>query len=179
MSDSIGPVSEAASGRPTVNVKLQQAYDVRVSLEFRPAGEIPVSRAVGCRPRQGGERVDKQPLDLPEEIRGRLKEIDGRLIGWLAKDEGNRHAFVSDPLGALRESGIELDRADLKALSRAREEAGRSVAVTPGLQLREVGAVAKTKGRIRPVGGAKEARSWSPPQLPDDDCGCEDREGEA
>lgn len=159
--------------RPTVSVTMHQAYDLNVTVELLPARKIPSLRAAGCQPRQGAERAEKDPLELPESTRRWLVDVNDRVIAWLARDEGNRKAFVSDPIRALQDAGVEMDRTHFKALARARESIGMAEAVPPGLQLGSVRATAKKKGRVKAVEAA--ASEWSPPKLADpddDDCGC-------
>ena len=45
------------------------------------------------------------------------------MVAWLAKDAGNARRFLANPVAAMREAGVELSRADEKALARAGEAA--------------------------------------------------------
>lgn len=171
------------STRPTVNVKTHEAYDLNVTVEFLPTRKIPQTRVAHCQPRQGAERVRRDPLDLPEETRDWLVSINDAVIAWLARDERNRKAFIADPVRALGDIGVEMDRTHLKALARARETIGMGEAAAPGLQLRSVRATAKKTGRVKPVDTATSA--WSPPKLREDEdaaaedgCGCKHEEKE-
>jgi hypothetical protein len=160
--------------RPTVHVRMHEAYDLNVTVEILPAREIPGLSVAGCQPRQGVERVEKDPLELPEETRDWLLAANDLVIGWLARDEGNRRTFLADPLGALSEAGVEMDRAHIKALARTRESIGLAEAISPGLQLRSARATAKKTGRVKRLD--PRGSTWVAPKFPgESDDGDDDR----
>lgn len=172
MSDNTRQTEAAA----TVNVKIQQAYDLHVNLKFHPVRDIPGVIRLGCQPRQGGQRIDKNPVDLPEPTRQLLLNASKAMSAWLARDGGNQRAFVADPIAALRSAGIEIDRVHLKAIDRIRENIGQSFAVTPGLQLRSVKTNASKNGRVPAVD--TESSHWTPPATPPtEDCSCDHNPG--
>lgn len=159
--------------RATVAASLQQAYDLNLKVTFLPSRKIPPTFHLGCQPRQGAQRQDKSPLDLPEPIRRWLVEASPQLVAWLSRDVANTHAFLLDPMAALQQAGLKLDREHAKTLVRLREAAGAGDAVAPGLQLRSV-RVATGKGQVKPP-----STDWTPPPLregddanDDRDCGC-------
>jgi len=167
--------TSAVAEYPKVNVTMQQAYDLTMSVSFVPSRGIPGVLRLGCQPRQGAERVDEDPLDLPAPTHKWLTDVNKSVIAWLAADEKNQHAFVADPIAALQSAGIPIEREHLKALTRARESVGLSQAVTPGMQLRSIQTKASKSGQVKPVDSA--STNWSPPRTRGDDCGCDDKGG--
>ncbi|MFZ5817346.1 MAG: hypothetical protein ACOY93_18945, partial [Bacillota bacterium] len=131
-----------------MGVKINQAYEVNLNVDILPAGKIPPAVKLNCQPRQGAERVTKDPLELPESTRTWVLEMNQVVTAWLSKDRKNQLLFLADPVGALQKAGIRLDRARLKELARLRESLGTAQAVLPGLQIRSVRTAA-----VKPDGG--------------------------
>lgn len=161
----------------TVSVKIQQAYDLNLTLNLLPARAIPNGLKLACQPRQGAQRIDKDPLDLPEPMSLWLLGVNEHVAAWLASDENNQRAFIANPIAALREAGVPMEREQLKAISRLRQDIGMSQAVVPGLQLRSVQTTASQSGRVKPVDIRRS--DWEPPALRhhDNDCGCGKKPG--
>lgn len=158
-----------AAAAATVQPRAQQAYDLNLSINFVPGRESLATVALGCRPRQGAQRVNVEPVDLPPSARRFLAEINAPMLAWLARDASHQAAFLADPVAALAQAGFKLERADAKAFSRVRESLGAAEAVTPGLQVRSVTLSVDPKGRIKPP--ADDGR-WTPPAT-DHPCDCD------
>lgn len=104
----------------------------------------------------GVERIDDTILGLPMELANVIRPLEPRILSWLSKSKANRLAFFEDPVNALSQAGIKLDRSQQKVLLRVRE--GRLLAdVLPG----------NVKIRTIILGAAKPPRHFSPnPSLP-------------
>ncbi len=173
MSNDVQEVSIAS----TVKATMQQAYDLNLTVNILPSREIPTIRAAGCQPRQGAQRMDKDPLPLPEPTRAWLLDVGRLLVPWLAKDASNQQLFLTDPIQALHRAGVAPERTHIKALSRLREELGMAAAVVPGLQLQSIQTRVRTSGTVRqPESTVSE---WRPPQIETnrEDCGCQGTKG--
>jgi hypothetical protein len=136
MSDDTRPTA------PTVHATRQEAYDLTLRLHLLPAQEI--SRGVE---RRFDQRPQKNPL--PAATRRWLLEAEEHVFAWLSRDGSNLRAFVADPVAALQEAGVSLEREHLTAVTRLRRRIDRSQTVVPGLQLRSVGFTAGTADDTR------------------------------
>jgi hypothetical protein len=146
----------------TLQPRASQAYDLNLKVTFLPGRTgLPVA-ALGCQPRQDGQRVDVPALDLPPSTHRFLQEANATVLDWLARDASHQAAFVADPLAALQQAGLKLARSDAKALARLRDGLASAQAITPGLQLRTLHTAVDPKGRAKP---AQDRPRWSPPDL--------------
>ena len=134
-----------------VKVQMHQAYDLNMTITFAEAEADPGDLKVHCQPRQDAERMDKDPLNLPESTQQGIYEVGPLVNAWLAADENNQHAFLADPKASLSEAGVTVERTQAKALARLRENFGRIQAVVPGLQIRSVRTRVGTAGRQTPT----------------------------
>jgi hypothetical protein len=163
--------------KPTVRIVSQQAYDLSLNVSLLPAGRVPVKFALGCQPRQGGERQNKDALDLPEPTRRFIEAANIRIIEWLSENDAHARAFTADPMAALLGSGLatqmKWERSDLKALARLRSEFAQAQAVVPGLQLRQTTVAVNRSAKISDP--PKEGRFDFPAPRNDKDCGCKDQ----
>ena len=160
-----------AAAAATVQTRAQQAYELHLNLNFVPGRDSLATARLGCRPRQGAQRVEVDPVDLPAPTHAFLHEVNKAMTEWLARDASHQAAFIADPVGAFAKAGIELDRSHAKALMRVRESLGAAEAVAPGLRIMTVRTSANPKGRIKPTDNS--GRGWNAPP-PDDGCGCDD-----
>jgi hypothetical protein len=131
-------MSDDTPTAPTVIVTMQQAYDLTLRLNIRPAREMESRDRRGF----GQRRPERSPL--PAATRQWLLDADERVFAWLASDESNQHAFLADPTAALHEAGVPLEREHLNAVNRLRRSIGRSQTIVPGLQLRSVRSTVQT-----------------------------------
>ncbi len=163
---------------PMVSVKMHQAYDLNLTVNFVPARVIPGVIELGCQSRQGTQRLGKHPLDLPESTRKLLLDANEKVIAWLSQDVKNQYAFLTDPIAALQEAGVAMDRTQAKGLARMRENLGMAQAVVPGLQFRSIHTKVSKTGRVKPVDN--RGSNWVPPKLQEDNnnCDCDNKKGE-
>jgi hypothetical protein len=129
---------DSIPNKPTVRAKRHQAYELNLNVRLLPAGSIPSTIKLACQPRQGAERIQKDPVELPESTRTWLLQVNRLVIAWLQKDPQNQQAFMADPIAAVQAAGVKLDRAQHKELLRLRESFGTAQAVVPGLQIRSI-----------------------------------------
>lgn len=153
---------------PTIAATMQQAYDLTMNVSVIGAKNIPTQILRACRPRQGAEEVDKDPVELAPPLRHWLLEANKAVVAWLARDARNVHAYLADPVAALEQAGVKMEREHQKSLARLREQLGASQAVVPGMQLRSITTKAGAS-RVRPIESANQ------PARADDDCGCDDK----
>jgi hypothetical protein len=95
-----------------------------------------------CQSRTGAPRQETTLGDMPFELGATFKEIEPRVLGWLAESKKNLDAFLADPVGALAKLGVE--RETLKEIVRLR--ADRLAAVRDPLETWD----AKVTFEVRP-----------------------------
>jgi len=106
-------------------------------------------------------------LDLPRDLVDKLKKADKTVIAWLAKDEANARLFMARPAEALAKAGIDLTRADQKAIDRTHREVREVAVVGPGVKVASFTATAFPRGQI---GKIKPGRK--PKDERNDNIGC-------
>jgi len=143
---------EVDSTRAVV-ARIPQGLETKVSVRILPAREIVLDPVrLGCQPRQGASRRDTQPLPLPEGLGDRLKEANRQIVAWLARDVANAAGYMADPVAALGAAGVELSRAEWKALSRTHQAVRDAAMVPPGLELVSEPAIkGVTRGKVGDV----------------------------
>lgn len=151
-----------------VVAKVPQGYETNINVRLVPGQIVGITTVPkGCQSRQGAHRRDVEPLDLPPDLTDKLKQADKAVVAWLAQDEANAKLFMARPAEALVKAGVELTRADQKAIERTNRQVREAAVVAPGVKVAEL-AVATFPhgqvGRIKP--GAK------PQDKPDSNIGC-------
>lgn len=161
------PESTAPSETPVV-ATIQQGYETRLNVRLVRGREADIAvLARGCRPRQGAPRRDADPVALPPTLVDKLRAADAQVVAWLAKDPANARRFFAEPVAALREAGVELDRAEQKHLARAHGAVREASVVAPGVRVERLDVVGHRNGRVGDV------LTPSKPQAGrDDDAGC-------
>lgn len=153
-----------------VVARVPQGYDTRIVVRLVPGRDIRVNPFdIGCQPRQGAPRRDAEAVPLPEDLVHKLRDANKRVVEWLAQDDANARHFMARPVEALLKAGVELTRADQKALERAHQTVRETAVIAPGVRVTRFGATAHPKGR---VGGPKSAPPKSGDKH-DGDCGCD------
>jgi hypothetical protein len=104
-----------------------------------------------CRPR--GDRpqtgFDRPPVaQLSSAVIGKLRDSNDRVMSWLAASEANARSFLENPAAALKEAGVDLTRADEKAIVRAREDLSGATVLPPGTDLTGLTVKAFPKGEV-------------------------------
>jgi hypothetical protein len=142
-----------AAGAEMVVARVPQGFETRINIRFVPGREIRFPLEIfGCQPRQGAPRRDADPVPLPPGLPEKLKEVNRKVVEWLARDRANSQLFLERPVEALMKAGVELTRAEQKALARSHRGVTDSMVVPPGVKVVSLTASAYPKGR---VGGLK------------------------
>jgi hypothetical protein len=159
-----GKVGEVPPSTEAVVAAIPQGFDARIKVRFVHARDIGVMTLdPGCSPRQG---VPGPATVLLPGLVAKLQKADQQVITWLAKDSANAKRFLEQPVAALREAGIELDRSELKALERAHAAVREASVVPPGVTLERLDASAHRTAR---VGDKVPGKKSEPPRS---DRGC-------
>jgi hypothetical protein len=74
-----------------------------------------------CTSRTGAPRQESSLGTLSEDLKQVLFDAEPQILRWLTASQDHVEAFVQDPIGALVQVGVELDRSQQKALLRERE----------------------------------------------------------
>jgi hypothetical protein len=141
------------AGGELVVGKVPQGYATNINFRLvRGVGFDRVAELRGCQPRQGAPRRNTELVDLPAEVVAKLKEADQTVVAWLAEDEANAKRFLSQPALALVEAGVDLSRAEQKAIARSHRQVKEATVVPPGVKVGEIGASGYPRGKVGKVG---------------------------
>ena len=161
--------SPTAGDEVTKVVKANVPQDTQASFNLRivPGRSLKGALEVQpyCKPRGHAHGWTPGTLGIDSALLATLAKADKAMVAWLGRDNENARRFLANPVAAMREAGVELSRADEKALARAAEAAGAVRTVGPGVDVASVTVKAFPNGRIGAVG----------PRKPDgkaDDFGC-------
>lgn len=142
------------AGEPTVGTAqpiraiVQPGFDAKVSIRIVPGKDIftePPRPA--CRPR-GDRPYGIRPLPYTPDLVVKLTEANAGVSAWLAKDESNARAFLDNPVAALAEAGVDLTRAEAKAVSRTHALLKEDAVLPPGAQISTLDVVAVKRGKV-------------------------------
>jgi hypothetical protein len=148
--------------------KVPQGYETNINVRLVPGRDLDVTTILKrCRPRRGAPRRDAEPLDLPPDLIDKLKNADKVVIAWLAQDEANSRLFMAQPAEALLKAGVNLTRADQKAIERTHREVREAMVVGPGVKVTEFTVAAYPRGRIGQI-----KTGTKPQDKPDGNIGC-------
>ena len=155
---SVATTSAESVGK-VLQAQVAQTYDAKFNVRIVPARTLVDTAVVRphCKPR--GNRQGWTGPNISTGLIGALAKADKAVIGWLARDKANAQRFLADPLGALRDAGVNLDRAKLKELARSRSAAETTQVVPPGVTVTDVAAEAFPNGR---VGGVNVPKPGGP-----------------
>ena len=153
-----------------VRAKVPQGYESKVNVRFVPGRFRLPPFIIGCQPRQGAPRRDVDLLPLPKTLVDKLQDVNIRVVEWLSREPANANLFLTRPVEALLKAGVELTRAEQKALIRTFNAANEERVIPPGVKLADLSAIAAPKGRV-------SDRPGRPKQKPHDgNCGCGGKE---
>lgn len=170
------PAAEAASADPPTHPvigRVPQGYDHAITVRIVPGlASHFTGQLFGCQPRQGAPRRDADPVPLPAPLLVKLGEANRRIVAWLAQDPANAAHFLARPVEALARAGVELSRAEQKALGRLHEAATETRVVAPGVRITRLAVAANAKGRVPDPEQAPRKR----PDSREKDCGCDGKD---
>lgn len=147
-----GSDNASANGRQVLVAKVPQGYEANINIRLVPARDIRFTpEALGCKPRHGAVRRDTDPVALPESLPIKFKEANKKVAAWLAQEPANAKLFLERPVDALAKAGVDLTRAEIKALTRARRSADEAAVVAPGVKIVTLSASGYTSGRVGTV----------------------------
>lgn len=137
--------------------KVPQGYETNINMRLVPGRDLEITPIPKrCRPRKGAPRRVAKPLYLPPDLIDKLKNADKAVVAWLAQDQANARLFMARPAEALVKAGVDLTRADQKAIDRTHGEVEQAAVVGPGVKVVNFTTAAFPRGhigKIRP--GAK------------------------
>jgi hypothetical protein len=148
--------------------QVPQGFTTKINVRLIPGKDIRIMPwDMGCQPRLGATRRDADPLALPGSLVGKLREANAKMLEWLSQDAAHARLFLEQPVSALLKAGVELTRAEQKALTRSHRAVRETAVVPPGVTLNTLTVSADPKRRIgMPRPSSKQ------PNAPDSDCGC-------
>lgn len=148
-----------------------QDYEANIRVRVVPGRSL---KDVGvlaprCRPRGHSTGWTPGLVALNPDLVATLAKADKVMVAWLAKDQANTQRFLADPVGAMREAGVELSRSDEKALARASVVAAAARVVPPGVRVASLAAQTIPNGR---VGHIDVVKPGATPDAKTDNFGC-------
>jgi hypothetical protein len=75
---------------------------------------------------------------IPESVLDKISERQEHLVRWMQRDHAHRVQFLIDPLGALKEVGIELEADERDALIAVHDMNASSEILPPGVEVATV-----------------------------------------
>jgi hypothetical protein len=151
---------QATSGASSaVMVQVPQEIESKIAVRLLPIREVVLESVLGCQPRRRSPRRDAQPIPLPEGLAAKLKGANKRMIEWLARDSAAPGQFMADPVGTLVAAGVELSRAEQKALSRAHEAVRDVAVVPPGMKVAKFTVKATRSGKVGDIFRTSQTRA--------------------
>lgn len=151
-----------------VVAKVPQGYETKINLRLVPGREFEIAPIPkGCRPRKGAPRRHAELLDLPAELIDKLRRSDKTVIAWLAQDQANARLFMARPAEALVKAGVDLTRAEQKAIDRTHGQVSEAAVVAPGVKVASLTAAAFPRGQVGKIKPGARPDDASP-----DNVGC-------
>ena len=173
--DPLGPDSTVQPVRATI----EPGFAGKVSIRFVPGRDpFTIPARSECAPR-GDRPFVLQPLPFPPDLVVKLAEANKTVSAWLAKDPSNAQHFVDDPVAALGQAGIDLTRAEAKAVSRSHAALKEDAVFPPGAHLSNLEVTATARGKVgdarpgsRPHDKPTDNPGDTPTPKPGGDAGC-------
>nr|WP_281720582.1 hypothetical protein [Nitrosomonas nitrosa] len=172
--DQTALLSDGAVPKP-VKVAVPQGYDAKFNLRIVPGHSLTgtILEQPGCKPRgNGSQGWETGVVAINPALIATLTKADKAIVAWLAKDTANAQRFLSNPVTAMREAGIELTRKEEKALARLASDAETARHVPPGANVEGLAASVFPSGRVGAIGKPKKDG-----QASDFDCGPKRKKG--
>lgn len=161
----LGDTAKVAAAR------VPQAYEANFNLRLVPGRTLATVDHLGprCRPRGNSTGWSPGVVAVDPALVATLAKADKAVVAWLAKDPANVQAFLAAPVTAIRAAGVELTRAEEKALARASAAAESARVVGPGVKVASLDAKVLPRGQVGRIGPTPKD------DKPDDGPGCEPR----
>ena len=140
-----------------VKAHVPQDYEANFNVRLVPARSLEngIQLQPRCKPRGNMTGWDHGTVALDPGLVATLGEADKLMVTWLAKDTANAQRFLANPVAAMREAGVQLTRAEEKALARANEATSAARVVGPGINVVSLSAQVFPKGRVGGIGSSK------------------------
>jgi hypothetical protein len=150
---------------------VQPGFAATINMRLLPARDVIIDvPEPGCQPRAGAPGRGVQPGTLPDGLAAKLLQANKTVVAWLTRDPANAELFLNDPVTALGRAGVDLARAELKALYRSHSQVRQQAVVPPGAVVSKLTVRAAARGKVgdqRPdKPGGKPGGGSSP------GCGC-------
>ncbi|MDQ0000148.1 MULTISPECIES: hypothetical protein [Pseudarthrobacter] len=146
--------ADSGTSRP-IRVRIEAGFDSKVSIRIVPGRDLfKEPQREECSPR-GDRPYAVRPIPFPADLVEKLVKANTAVIGWLAKDKANAEKFIHDPLVALERAGVELSRAEAKALSRSHGALRDEAVLPPGAAISTLTVSATTRGKIGDIRPSK------------------------
>lgn len=141
--------TDASDQGEMIVAKVPQGYDTNINMRLVPGRNVDIIDIFKmCRSRTGVPRREAEPLILPQDLIDKIKKADKTVIKWLAHDEANARLFMARPAEALLKAGVDLTRAEQKAIDRTHHEVVQVSIVSPGVKVARFTAAAFQRGQI-------------------------------
>jgi len=140
-----------------VKAQIPQDYEASFNVRLVPAHSLErdVQVQASCKPRGNSLGWDHGMATIDPGLVATLNKADKVMVAWLAKDTANAQRFLANPVAAIREAGVELTRAEEKALARANDATSAARVVGPGIKVASLSAQAFPNGRIGSIGSGR------------------------
>jgi hypothetical protein len=157
--------------RPVV-ATIRPGFEATVNYRLLPTREIPLPpHHEGCQPRQVVALPPSLATSLTPELVATLQDANRSVVAWLKKDESHSAQFLADPVASLRSAGVELSRADEKALSRSHAAVRAESVLPPGATITDTTARADARGKVGD-GGSGRPSTTGTSTAPTTDANC-------
>jgi len=153
-----------------LKAQVPQDYNANFNIRIVPARSLDKALLQPqCAPRGNVTGWHYGAVAVDPGVVATLNKVDKPIVAWLAKDAANAKLFLADPLAAIREAGVQLTRAEEKALARAHSQVSATRVVGPGTNVASLSAQVYPKGRVGSIGSTKPDGK---PEGKTDDFGC-------
>jgi hypothetical protein len=128
---------ERQAGATQVRAAPQRPVEFNLTFNMVPERELDFTLPPNsCQSRTGAPRVSAGLAALPPGAETEIRKSETQVLTWLGASAANRAAFFDDPISALAQAGVQLERSQLKALYRAREATRAAEVLPPGIRVK-------------------------------------------
>jgi len=122
----------------SADVAAPLAARVQLRVHLRPSTALDSGAAARRRPGTAGQPFGPLLDRLSPRLKARLREIEPRLLAWIAGGEERGRAFATDPLDALQKAVPDLEPDLLAEIRGIRASQGRMAEPLRGIELTSV-----------------------------------------